>query len=145
MMIFRPDNPGNLVVDPTIKADVKGQGPLAHLRIESAASATGDAVVVFSIGQGILEQIVGKNAIFDIIAAADEGSPTQISVLCDFAGLGDCGRKRFQVDSAVSDNLFQIEFPEGLPAGAGQIIINPDVDGKGRSLDIYAIKVRVAG
>jgi hypothetical protein len=144
LMIFRPDNPGDMVVDPTIKADITGQGPLAKLRIEPAQSTTGDAAVVFSIGEGILQQLAGKKAVFDIVAAADKGSPTQISVLCDFAGLGDCGRKRYQIDDATSDNLFQIEFPSGAPQGAGEIILNPDVDGKGRSLEIYAIKVRVA-
>jgi hypothetical protein len=144
LMIFRPDNPGDLVVDPTIKADIKGQGPLARLRIEPAPSTTGDAAVVFSIGQGILQQVAGKKAVFDIVAAADKGRPTQISVLCDFSGLGDCGRKRYQIDDATSDNLFQIEFPAGTPEGAGEFILNPDVDGKGRALEIYAIKVRVA-
>jgi hypothetical protein len=144
LMIFRPDNPGDLVVDPTIKADIKGQGPLARLRIEPAPSTTGDAAVVFSIGQGILQQLAGKKAVFDIVAAADKGKPTQISVLCDFSGLGDCGRKRYQIDDATSDNLFQIEFPAGTPDGAGEFILNPDVDGKGRALEIYAIKVRVA-
>jgi hypothetical protein len=144
LMIFRPDNPGELVVDPTISANVKGSGPLAHLRVEPAKSSTGDAAVVFSIGQGVLEQIAGKRAVFDIVAAADDGNPTQISVFCDFAGLGDCGRKRFQIDAATSDNLFQIEFPAGQPTGGGQIVLNPDVEGKGRALEIYAIKVRVA-
>jgi hypothetical protein len=144
LMIFRPDNPGDLVVDPTIKADITGQGPLSRLRIEPAPSTTGDAAVVFSIGEGVLQQLAGKKAVFDIVAAADKGSPTQISVLCDFAGLGDCGRKRYQIDDATSDNLFQIEFPAGAPQGAGEIILNPDVDGKGRALIIYAIKVRVA-
>ena len=144
LMIFRPDNPGDMVVDPTIKADITGQGPLSRLRIEPAPSTTGDAAVVFSIGQGILQQLSGKKAVFDIVAAADKGSPTQISVLCDFAGLGDCGRKRYQIDDATSDNLFQIEFPAGAPQGAGEFILNPDVDGKGRALIIYAIKVRVA-
>jgi hypothetical protein len=144
LMIFRPENPGDLVVDPTIIADVKGSGPLAHLRIEPSKSGSGDAAVVFSIGQGVLEQIAGKRAVFDIVAAADDGNPTQISVFCDFAGLGDCGRKRFQIDAATSDNLFQIEFPAGKPTGNGQIVLNPDVEGKGRLLEIYAIKVRVA-
>ncbi len=144
LMIFRPDNPGDMVVDPTIKADITGQGPLSRLRIEPAPSTTGDAAVVFSIGEGILQQLSGKKAVFDIVAAADKGSPTQISVLCDFAGLGDCGRKRYQIDDATSDNLFQIEFPAGAPQGAGEFILNPDVDGKGRALIIYAIKVRVA-
>jgi hypothetical protein len=144
LMIFRPDNPGELVVDPTISANVKGSGPLAHLRVEPAQSSTGDAAVVFSIGQGVLEQIAGKRAVFDIVAAADDGNPTQISVFCDFAGLGDCGRKRFQIDAAASDNLFQIEFPAGKPTGSGQIVLNPDVEGKGRALEIYSIKVRVA-
>ena len=144
LMIFRPDNPGDLVVDPTISAKVTGTGPLAHLRIEPASSAAGDASVVFEIGKGILEQIAGKNVVFDIVAAADDDKPTQISILCDFAGLGDCGRKRYQIDGVTSDNLFQIEFPAGTPTGDGEIILNPDVDGKGRALEIYAIKVRVA-
>ena len=144
LMIFNPDNPGELVVEPTIRAEVSGQGPLAHLRIESASDTKGEAAVVFSIGQGILEQIAGKNVVFDIVAAADDGAPTQMSIVCDFAGLGDCGRKRYQVDAATSDNLFQIEFPAGAPQGSGRIVLNPDVDGKGRALEIYAIKVRVA-
>ena len=77
--------------------------------------------MVFSIGEGILQQLAGKKAVFDIVAAADKGSPTQISVLCGFAGLGDCGRKRYQIDDATSDNLFQIEFPAGAPQGAGGV------------------------
>lgn len=144
LMIFRPDNPGDLVVDPTIRAEIAGTGPLAHLRIEPAASSSADSAVVFSIGKGILEQIAGKSAVFDIVAAADDGNPTQISVLCDFAGFGDCGRMRYRIDAATSDNLFQVEFPEGTPDGDGQIIINPDVDGKGRALEVYAIRVRIA-
>ena len=45
----------------------------------------------------MLDQIAGKHAIFDVIARAEDGKDTQMTVDCDFGELGDCGRKRYAV------------------------------------------------
>lgn len=71
--------------------------------------------------------------------------PTQIYVRCDFPGLGDCGRRRFDVGTAVSDVLFDLEFDgAATPSGAGYIIINSDITGTGHGIDIHAVRIRPA-
>ncbi|MDP1159509.1 hypothetical protein, partial [Klebsiella variicola] len=39
--------------------------------------------ISFQVGQGVLQQLAGKHAIFDIIAKAEDGSATQMAVSCD--------------------------------------------------------------
>ncbi|NWP56914.1 hypothetical protein, partial [Escherichia coli] len=69
--------------------------------------------ISFQVGQGVLQQLAGKHAIFDIIAKAEDGSATQMAVSCDFGALGDCGRKRYDVTDASNEYLFELQFPEG--------------------------------
>lgn len=107
-------------------------------------SGTG-GVVSFEIGQGILEQIAGRHATFNIVARAEDGADTQISVGCDFGELGNCGRRRFQVGQTRQDFLFELGMPDGQPGGAGRITINTDIEGEDRAVDIYAIRVSIDG
>lgn len=102
-------------------------------------------VVSFEIGQGILEQIAGRRATFNIVARAEDGADTQISVGCDFGQLGNCGRRRFQVGQARQDFLFELGMPDAQPGGAGRITINTDIEGEDRAVDIYAIRVSIDG
>jgi hypothetical protein len=101
------------------------------------------AAVMIDVNPGILEQIAGKRATFDIVAKAEEGKDTQMSVTCNFGELGDCGRKRYAVGNARSDFLFEIDVPAKKPGAAGTIAINSDFDNEGKSVDIYEIKVSV--
>ncbi len=78
---------------------------------------------------------------FDIVARAEEGKPTQMSVACNFGELGDCGRKRYEVATAPGDYLFEVELPDVQPGAGGTIAINTDVGDTGKAIDIFEIKV----
>ena len=67
---------------------------------------------------------------------------TQISVECDFGSLGSCERHRFGVTNEKSDILFQVHFDRSLaPNAPGHLLINSDVEGKGRSVNLYAVRI----
>jgi len=102
------------------------------LRVRSGGNS-----VIFDVGQGVLEQMAGQKAVFDISARAAEGQETQISVECDFGELGDCGRKRYEVGYERGEYLFEIDLPDIRPGAAGSIAVNSDFDGQDRAVDIY--------
>ena len=111
------------------------------LRIRSGTSGS---AVLFDVGHGVLEQIAGKTAIFDIVARAEEGQETQISVSCNFGELGDCGRKRYAVGHERGEFLFEIELPAKQPGAGGTIAISSDVSNQGKAVDISEIRVSVS-
>jgi hypothetical protein len=110
------------------------------LRIRSGTSGS---AILFDVGQGVLEQIAGKRAIFDIVASAEEGQETQISVSCNFGELGDCGRKRYAVGHERGEFLFEVEMPAGEPGAGGTIAISSDISNEGKAVDISEIKVSI--
>ncbi|TGP49076.1 hypothetical protein EN869_034085, partial [Mesorhizobium sp. M2D.F.Ca.ET.226.01.1.1] len=83
---------------------------------------------------GVLEKLVGKHAMFDIVARSEEGKETQISVDCNFGELGDCGRKRYAVGYERNEYLFDVQFPAKHPGAAGTIAVNSDFDKQGKSV-----------
>jgi len=140
--IFAPSDATRMSVRGAATAEIASQGSQSFARVKSGGP---DDEIVFDVGQGVLDEVAGKKATFDIIARSDDGKPTQMSVSCDFGALGDCGRKRYDVTDASNDFLFDVEFPEGKqPDAGGTITINSDISGAGKSVDIYAIRVSVA-
>ncbi|GAB1580881.1 hypothetical protein [Phyllobacterium phragmitis] len=140
--VFTPSDPTLMSVRGGATAEIASEGSQSFARVKSGGP---DDEIVFDVGQGILDEVAGKKATFNIIARSDDGKPTQMSVSCDFGALGDCGRKRYDVTDASNDFLFDVEFPQGKqPDAAGTITINSDISGAGKSVDIYAIRVSVA-
>ena len=78
---------------------------------------------------------------FDINAAAPEGESTQMSIRCSLAELGDCGRKRFDVEASRSDFLFEIDLPDRAPGSFGSISLTPDIAQGSKPVDIFSIRV----
>jgi hypothetical protein len=136
--IFSPADPTTVSAPATGKAEVKEEEGGKYLRIQAGAPRSEFA---FDVGQGVLEQIAGKHAVFDIVAHSEEGKETEMSVNCDLGALGDCGRKRYHVGHERNDFLFELDLPDKKPSGAGRIVIDPDLDGKGNPLDIVEIRV----
>jgi hypothetical protein len=136
--IFSPADPTTVSAPATGKAEVKEEEGGKYLRIQAGSPRSEFA---FDVGQGILEQIAGKHAVFDIVAHSEEGKETEMSVNCDLGALGDCGRKRYHVGHERNDFLFELDLPDKKPSGAGRIVIDPDLDGKGNPLDIVEIRV----
>jgi hypothetical protein len=139
--IFTPDDPASVVASGDASAEVMEDDSGRFIRIRSGA---GGAPVSFDVGQGVLERIAGGRAVFDIVARAEEGMPTEIAVECDFGALGDCGRRRYAVNYERGDYLFEVDLPDGAPNGAGTIAVTSDVDGEGKAVDVYEIRVSAA-
>lgn len=138
--VFSPANPAQVATPSDAKAEVMKDDSGAFVRVTSGASGS---AVSFDVGQGVLEQIAGKHAVFDIVARAQDGKETQMSVDCNFGELGDCGRKRYAVGNQRNEYLFDVQMPAKRPGSAGTIAINSDFDKQGKSVDIYEIRVSV--
>ncbi len=141
IIVFTPTDPTLVSAPADAKAEVMKDDTGSFLRIRSGASGS---AVSFDVGQGVLEQLAGKHAVFDIIARAEDGKDTQISVDCNFGEFGDCGRKRYAVGHEKNEFLFDLQFPDKRPGAAGTIAINSDFDQQGKSVDIYEIRASVA-
>jgi hypothetical protein len=136
--VFSPADPSQISAPSGTTAEVMRDESGSFLRIQ-----TGGAAVVFDVGQGILERIAGRRAVFDIAARTEGEQTTQMSVDCDFGELGDCGRKRYEVGYERSEYLFEVDLPDAEPGAAGSIAINSDFEDQGRAVDIYEIRVSV--
>lgn len=138
--VFAPSDPTHVNAPSDAKAEVMQDDSGSFLRVRSGKSGS---AVSFDVGQGVLEQLAGKHAVFDIVARAEEGKDTQMSIDCNFGELGDCGRKRYAVGHEKNEYLFDVDFPDKQPGAAGAIAVNSDFDGQGKSVDIYEIRVSV--
>ncbi|MBB5703275.1 hypothetical protein FHS76_003175 [Ochrobactrum daejeonense] len=137
--VFQPSEATRLSVQGRATAEIRQEGTRSFARIQSSGATD---TVTFDVGEGILNQLEGKKATFDIVARADGGKMTQMSVNCDFGGMGDCGRRRYDVRDSVSDFLFEMDNPAGKKAGrAGTITVNSDLAGTGKPVNIYEIRV----
>ena len=135
--VFSPDDPSGVNAPTGATAEVSEDESGQFMRIRSGTTG---AAVVFDVGQGILEQIVGKKAVFDVSARAEDGTQTQISISCDFGELGDCGRKRYAVGYERGEYLFDVELPANQPGAGGSIAVNSDFSNEGKAVDIYEIR-----
>ena len=136
--IFTPGDPTTVSAPGDSRADVMEEDGERFIRLTAGPSGS---PILFDVGQGVLEGIAGTRAVFNIVAEAREGEETQMSVDCTLAELGDCSRKRYAVGATREEYLFEIDLPAQRPGAGGTIAINPDVEGRGRAVDIHAIRV----
>ena len=138
--VFTPTDPTRVLTLSGGTAQViEIEGGMA-LRIRSSAP---NEPVRFEVGQGILQRIAGRSAVFNIRARTEPGRETEILVTCDFGPLGDCGRKRYVVSSENRDYAVGLDVPDIQPTRAGNIAIVTDFGDGGRSVDIIDISVSV--
>ncbi len=140
--IFTPTQATHMSMQGRATAEIVQESTGAFVRVKSPAAAD---TVTFEVGQGVLDQLAGKKATFDVMARSQDGQMTQMSVDCDFGGLGACERRRYDVNESLNDFLFDATFPAGSKAaGPGSITVSSDVTGGGKTVNIYAIRVSVA-
>lgn len=142
IVVFEPSDPTLVSASADATADVSENDGETFLRVRSGQSG---AAVMFDVGQGILEQIAGRRAVFAVVARAEEDQETQISIDCNFGELGDCGRRRYIVGITREEFLFEIDLPAIRPGAGGTIAINSDITGQGRAIDIFEIRVSPEG
>lgn len=136
--IFTPADPTTVAAPGDSRAEIMEGDDGQFLRIRSGASGT---PVLFDIGQGVLERISGRRAVFSLTARGADGQSTQIAIDCSLDELGDCGRKRYDAGASREEFLFEIDLPEARVTAGGTVAINPDLEGAGKALDIYAIRI----
>lgn len=140
LTVFSPADPTTVAAPGSASAEVLTDDDSAYIRLAGSA----DTAIVFDVGRGILETLAGRRAMFSIRARARDNDQTQMSVSCRFGALGDCDRKRYVVGPTASDFLFEVTLPEGDPGSGGTIAIVPDVEGRGRTLDVFSIRAAAA-
>ncbi len=139
--IFDPSDPASLVAATGATAEVTDTSEGQKLRIQSSKE---DAAVMFDVGQGVLEQIAGEKAVFAIVAVAEEGKPSEMSVRCNFGNLGDCVRRRFNIGVTEADFIIEVDLPDQQPGAAGTIAIVSDVSGQGKAILVKEVKVSIS-
>lgn len=136
--IFTPANPTTVGTPADAKAEMMKDDDGGFLRITSGSSGS---AVTFDVGPGVLQQLVGRKAVFNVSARGANGQGTEISIECNFGDLGSCGRKRYEIGYDKAELLFDVQMPNKDAGADGTIAINSDFAGKGRALDIFEIRV----
>ncbi len=136
--IFTPANPATIGTPADAKAEVMQGDNGGFLRIRSGASGS---AISFDVGPGVLQQLAGHKAVFNVTARGADGQGTEMSIECNFGDLGNCGRKRYEVGYEKAEFLFDLQMPDKQAGADGTIAINSDFAGKGRALDIFEIRV----
>ncbi|WEZ84620.1 biotin transporter BioY [Rhizobium sp. 32-5/1] len=139
--VFDPAKAAAITPRSRAKAEPVSDEAGPRLRITSSSTdAEGD--VLIEVPVAVLEQLSGKTSTVALTVRSGADKPTQFSVECAFASLGDCGRHRFTVNDEKVDMLFKITFDRSLaPSEPGRILINSDVAGGGQSLNLFAIRI----
>ncbi|WP_283195538.1 hypothetical protein [Rhizobium sp. AN80A] len=139
--IFKPSDTNKVVKGAQARVENVAENDGPALRLTSQAPGA-DGNVGISVPPDILQQLAGKSSTIAITLQSTSDEPTQITVECDFQSLGDCARHRFTINREKSDVLLQVRFDRSLaPTSAGNLLINSDVDGKARGINLYAVRI----
>jgi hypothetical protein len=142
--IFTPSDPTSLGLARGAEASIKSDpfGDYARLVTPSPT-----AEIQIDVPVGTLIDLQGRPVQINVVARADDGNPTEMSVTCDFGPLGDCGRRRFIVNQAPSEYLFRVDLPEASGLNRdGVIKLRADINDNERPLNLLAVRIReVAG
>lgn len=136
--IFTPADPATVRTSGGATAEALSDETGTFLRMRSGSA---DGQVLFDVGEGVLSSLRGRSATFTVVARGADGQSTEITVECNLAGLGDCGRRRFQAGADPADLLFEVSLPDASPGSGGTIALNSDVTGGTGAVDIYAVRV----
>ncbi|MEI2300848.1 biotin transporter BioY [Ensifer sp. MJa1] len=139
--VFTPAKADAVTPGSRAKADPLDDDGGRRIQLTSAVAET-EGDITIQIPAAILAELSGKTSTLALTVQAEPGKTTEFAVECNFSSLGECGRHRFTVHDERLDMLFKVTFDRSLaPSSAGQIVINSDISGEGKSLNLYAIRV----
>lgn len=139
--VLKPTEASKVTAGAQAKVENVSENEGPTVRVTSLTSGTDGAASV-QVPVNVLQQMAGKPSTIALTLQSTSDTPTQITVECDFGSLGSCGRHRFTASRQKTDALFQVRFDRSLaPTSPGRLIINSDVDGKARGINVYAIRV----
>ncbi len=139
--VFKPADAGKIENGPRARTEnvTETEGPAVRLTSQSGNT---DGNIAISVPASVLQQLAGKSSTIALTLQSTTDEPTQITVECDFQSLGSCARHRFSVTREKSDALLQVRFDRSLaPSSPGRLMINSDVDGKARGINLFAVRI----
>lgn len=126
----------------TAKVEQSGSGP--YLDITSGAVGL-DGSVAIELPQSVISTLQGKTSNISLMLQGGD-KPVQITVECEFGGLGNCGRHRFMLSQNKNDFIFDVAVKPGAsPDGPGRLLINADAGGEANSARLYSIHILPGG
>ncbi|WP_114389105.1 hypothetical protein [Notoacmeibacter marinus] len=128
-----PRTQGNL------ETSIVETGQAMALRVTGGGSE--DDALIVPISETQLSELSGLPFTVAVRASSKAENGASLLVSCDFAGLGDCGNRRYQVEATAGDLLFAGTMGDGSPDGEGQIrIAVPD---SGSEIDLLSVVLLV--
>ncbi|GEO83564.1 MULTISPECIES: hypothetical protein [Alphaproteobacteria] len=105
-------------------------------------SADSDGSVEIAVPSEVLREMAGRASTIALTLQSADEKPVQISVSCDFGRLGDCARHRFTANPEKSDALFRVSFERAMAPGTpGRLLLNGDLGGTGRGVNLYSVRI----
>ena len=116
----------------------------SFVRLSSNAGGT-DNNIRIRIPRGVMLPLKGEAAAIEVVLKGSERTSHQFAVYCEFASMGDCGRKRFTAPDRAEAQIFDVLL-NNIELNADEqayLSFNTDLGGEGRGIDIYAIRFRL--
>lgn len=140
--VFTPGRDGTAEARGNASAEVIEEAEGNVLRIISGTAGTEGEVLV-PLGAEVMQALAGRKSMLALTVRSATPEPTQIYVKCEFSVLGDCGRRRFDVTYDATDFLFSLDYDRALaPNEGGYLVINSDISGAGKGIDLLAVRIR---
>lgn len=122
----------------TAKLTNTGDGPVIRV---SSTSAKDDGAVRILLPAESLALAKGQPSTIAVSLRSSSDDTVEVTIACDFGSEATCERHRFTVSSQRSDALIQV-----VPGAAGKtdqpaLVLNSDLDGKGRGVDLLAVRI----
>lgn len=141
-VLFEPSGTALPEVGGAASASFEDDEAVPFLSIVSvAAGAEGEVRV--PLDMQTLGAFGGSRVLVALTMRAD-GEPTQIYIRCALTTADDCRRQRFTVNQTTNDLLFDIDLPANIANSDGHLIINSDVAGEGRGIDLFSVRLQPA-
>lgn len=138
--IVKPGDIDRVVAGTLAKAEVIDTGEGPGVRVVSS-SRKPEAAVRILLPQESLPRAAGQAATIAISLKSASEETVQITIDCDFGGKGGCERHRFTVTPQRSDALLQVAPGVFSTGGEAALVLNSDMDGKGRGVDLLAVRL----
>ncbi len=126
---------GNALVDVVTASDGTAVRVLSR-------SGDADGSVEITFPTEVLREMAGRTSTIALTLQSADDKQVQISVSCEFDRLGDCARHRFTANPEKTDALFRVSFERSIAPGTpGRLVLNGDLAGTGRGINLYSVRV----
>jgi len=140
--VYTPGRDGTAEAGGNASAEVIEETEGNVLRIVSR-SADANGEVRIPLGAEVMQALAGRQSVLAVTVRSATPDTTQIYLRCEFSVLGDCGRRRFDVTYDTNDILFSLDYDRALaPNQGGYLVINSDVSGEAKGIDLIAVRIR---